>query len=255
MSRRALDRRADRPADATVDAAAPPAAATPAAPTPAPVPEPIEQPLHQRLGRWLPHLLSLVLFAVAIWVIHRRAGPVPYQGSARAPARDPAQRGRGRHPRGRPRLRHPHALRPAGAALPRRTPALPADGARLVHGLRLQPQSGPRLAQRRRGALPPVHGLGPVVARHRRHPRLQHGDELPRPRRHPGARLPRRAGPDRGDPASARGGGDRDRRAAGRRGRGLRSSRPRSGGSRSRFAAGRRACRGPPSPSPRSRCR
>ena len=72
MSRRALNWRADRPADATVDAAAAPGAATPAAPTPAPLPEPIEQPLHQRLGRWLPHLLSLILFAVAIWVIHRQ---------------------------------------------------------------------------------------------------------------------------------------------------------------------------------------
>jgi phosphatidylglycerol lysyltransferase len=46
--------------------------AAPAAPARALAPEPIEQPLRQRLGRWLPHLLSLVLFAVAIWVIHRQ---------------------------------------------------------------------------------------------------------------------------------------------------------------------------------------
>jgi phosphatidylglycerol lysyltransferase len=32
----------------------------------------LEQPLYQRLGRWLPHLISLVLFALAIWAIHRQ---------------------------------------------------------------------------------------------------------------------------------------------------------------------------------------
>ena len=81
MSRRALSRRADRPADAAParrdacprDACGGDAAVgTPAAGTPALLPEPIEQPLHQRLGRWLPPLLSLILFAVAIWVIHRQ---------------------------------------------------------------------------------------------------------------------------------------------------------------------------------------
>ncbi len=64
MSRLALDRRAGQPADVAP-------AAAPANPTPAPLPEPIERPLGQRLSRWLPHLISLVLFAIAIWVIHR----------------------------------------------------------------------------------------------------------------------------------------------------------------------------------------
>jgi phosphatidylglycerol lysyltransferase len=32
--------------------------------------EALDQPLYQRLGRWLPHLISLVLFALAIWAIH-----------------------------------------------------------------------------------------------------------------------------------------------------------------------------------------
>jgi phosphatidylglycerol lysyltransferase len=35
-----------------------------------PHPEDLEQPLYQRLGRWLPPLISLVLFALAIFVIH-----------------------------------------------------------------------------------------------------------------------------------------------------------------------------------------
>jgi phosphatidylglycerol lysyltransferase len=61
MSRGASERPPDRAADAA-----------PAAAAPALGPEPIEPPLGQRVGRWLPPLLSLVLFAIAIWVIHRQ---------------------------------------------------------------------------------------------------------------------------------------------------------------------------------------
>jgi phosphatidylglycerol lysyltransferase len=36
-----------------------------------PTPEVVERSFHQRLGRWLPHIISFVLFILAIWVIHR----------------------------------------------------------------------------------------------------------------------------------------------------------------------------------------
>jgi phosphatidylglycerol lysyltransferase len=51
------------------------AAATPTEAADQATPEVAEPPLDRRLGRWLPHIISFILFALAIVVIHRELAP------------------------------------------------------------------------------------------------------------------------------------------------------------------------------------
>ena len=150
------------------------------------------------------------------------AGPVPSGRSVRPPGPDSRERDRSRPDRRGARLRHAHPVRPAGAALPGQAPAVPADRPGVVHRLRVQSQSGARLAERRCRTLPPVHRLGPVVARHRHRPRVQYRHDLSRPGLDPRSCLPRRAGRDRRDSPHSPAGGGGARPGARRRRRRLR---------------------------------